>query len=378
MENDNFCVAITKNHTRCKSYHMKKTIFCYVHNKRKSPPDNVVINVNKTDYSLTLKPYVNKVTYLKDVAEYKDNILKEEIKNKLIIDNITSCKVCYDEIPNNELIRCSNVTTDNKHLICNTCIKEHVNTLISSGIGNYDCMFNKSDKCGGHYDDSTILKTFDNDDIKLKWLELIHISDIIKFATICDDYIICPLCCKWGCIFETLPGEVMLYIDCKKCNKQWCNTCKRESHGDISCYNLNFKDEETNDKRIEIIDHMIQEIITKSITRSCQSCGSSYIKEEGCNLMQCSKCGGLSCYICNMKLYIKDDTKYWHFSGHPNADPGAICQLWNNDAGDGKIDQGNLEYNNKLIKKELKLFVNENELETAKLIVDRVRIILSV
>ena len=141
----------------------------------------------------------------------------------------------------------------------------------------------------------------------------------------------------------------------------WCNVCKLPAHGDRTCYKLVFTLNETIEKRIEIIDHMIQEIITKSMMHCCSTCGCAYIKEEGCNLMCCPKCNSMTCYLCNMKLYYKNDNKYWHFKGHELADPGTTCQLWNNVAGDGKANQGNLEFNDKAIEKELLKFTFEND-----------------
>ena len=62
-----------------------------------------------------------------------------------------------------------------------------------------------------------------------------------------------------------------------------------------------------------------------------------------------------------MKLYIKGNTKYWHFTGHDLADRDATCPLWNNSAGDGKANQGNTEYNMKAVENEFFNFLNSNK-----------------
>jgi hypothetical protein len=109
-----------------------------------------------------------------------------------------------------------------------------------------------------------------------------------------------------------------------------------------------------------VVDKMIQDIATRALTHCCGICGCSYVKEEGCNLMTCPKCNGMSCFICGMKLYYKGDTKYWHFTGHDKADRDARCPLWNNYAGDGQEKQGNTAFNQSSIAKEFWNFISSN------------------
>jgi TRIAD3 protein (E3 ubiquitin-protein ligase RNF216) len=191
-------------------------------------------------------------------------------------------------------------------------------------------------------------------------------TEIIKLAGICENYLICPLCCRWGCIFEPPIGagaEKMGFgITCGSCQKQWCTLCKRAWHLDRSCYEIAFTEKELADEalRTHVIDKMIQDIATRALMHCCSICGCEYIKEEGCNLMTCPKCNGMSCYICSMKLYYKGDTKYWHFTGHDKSDRDATCPLWNNNAGDGKPNQGNSEFNMKIIAKDIINFIASN------------------
>ena len=359
---------------RCKSKKQINSILCGVHKKHKSERIAVTLNINNEWITI---PFTNEPELIIQIQKIKDDIEKEKLdkitKEIDNINNITICKVCCESFPNNtNLIRCSKVTSDNKHLVCSDCSNGHINSLMSDGIASYTCMFNKSEKCGGEYINADIAKVI-NDPVKQEqWNELINISEIFKLASICDDYVICPLCCKWGCIFEIPAGyQGNFYIPCGKCGDMWCNICKRKSHRDNSCYKLQFNDDETLNKRIDIIDHMIQELVTKSLTHCCSTCGCSYIKEEGCNLMICPKCESMTCYLCNMKLYYKNNTKYWHFLGHDLSDPDAQCKLWNNDAGDGKEKQGNTEFNVNAIKSALCNFIDVNTKDISELIIKR-------
>ena len=385
------CVAIKKNKpnlndpeykmkSRCKSNKMHNSIFCGVHKKHK--PESVVIYIqideNNQFSDWITSPFTNEKDVIIEIQTKKDEIKKEAL-DKIIKENetlnaIITCKVCGEDVCNNhELIRCNKATSDNHHLVCSECVTGHINSLIVDGIASYNCMFNKSDKCGGEYTIKGILDVIESPKTQEIWNELINISEITKMASICDDYVICPLCCKWGCIFEIPSGyQGNFYIPCGKCGDRWCNICKRKAHDNRSCYKLEFNEEETIEKRIEIIDHMIQELVTKSLMHCCSTCGCSYIKEEGCNLMVCPKCESMSCYLCTMKLYYKNDTKYWHFTGHDLSDPDAQCKLWNNVAGDGKENQGNTEFNEKNIIRELSNFINVNDKTTSTMIYERI------
>lgn len=387
MDNDIYlhkCYAIVKtnDHTRCKSISRHNSIFCSIHKKYKPKYVAVILednnngndNNNIISTTWTNIPYTNEIDVKIKIQNIKDEIEKAKL-DKIVkeidkLNSITTCKVCGDSVTNNsDLIRCCKATSTNEHLVCNLCLIRHISILVADGIGSYTCMFNNSDKCGGEYTENDIKKVIiinnpnpiNSTTKQLQWDELVNISIINKMASICDDYVICPLCCKWGCIFEIPAGfQGHVYIPCEKCGDNWCNFCKRKSHGDRSCYQLEFYNDEPNEKRIEVIDRMLQEIITKALTHCCSTCGSVYIKEEGCNLMMCPKCDSMTCYLCNMKLYYKNNTKYWHFVGHDLSDPDAQCKLWNNNAGDGKANQGNTELNLNAIKNNLLNFIKSN------------------
>ena len=99
---------------------------------------------------------------------------------------------------------------------------------------------------------------------------------------------------------------------------------------------------ENEEQQCEIIDKMIVDIISNSVTKKCSTCGCAYIKEEGCNLMTCHKCYGMTCYLCNSKIYYKEDKgKYWHFIGYDYSDEDAVCRLHNNKPGEGSVVEGN-------------------------------------
>ena len=401
------CIAITKLGKQCK-FNKKGTLFCGKHTI--STPEQVILDggddfghiiqyTNETNYFKQLthmeKQFTtnkqpdadkhNKDIQYKDI-QYKDIQYKD---NQYADDNIveqpkpiTKCGVCFDDITElNNIIKCSSSECYITHLVCKECLLGHITSMLNDGIASNECIFDKSDKCGGYYTELDIQKAIANNKHMLdKWNETLISSEIIKLAGICDNYLICPLCCRWGCIFETPAGagsRHAFYIPCGKCGDQWCTLCKRGAHGSRSCYELHFQEEDVQTGMKEkVIDKMLQDIVTRTLTHCCSICGCTYIKEEGCNLMTCPKCNGMSCYICGMKLYYKANTKYWHFTGHDLSDRNATCPLWNNKAGDGKsTNQGNIEYNLQKVEQEFSSFIKANQGNKAiiQLIKERVR-----
>jgi hypothetical protein len=351
------CLAITKLGHQCKLKRNSK-LFCYRHIKTK--PDNILLDGE--DVFQKIIQYTTEDNYFKTLNKFLQLLDNKKNDENIIKDN--KCIVCLENINNTDilLISCSN--KEHNHQVCNECLKGHIISMLNDGIASLECMFDKADKCGGTYTENNIQNCLQDEEIFKKWTENSISCYITKLAGICDNYLICPLCCKWGCIFDTphgLANKQPFYISCEQCNQQWCTLCKRKSHSNRSCYELQFQENENLEKRISIIDKMLQDITTRILTHCCTICGCTYIKEEGCNLMTCPKCNGMSCYICGMKLYMKNNTKYWHFTGHDLANRDANCPLWNNIAGDGKDKQGNTEYNMNLLKNELNKFINTNK-----------------
>jgi len=414
------CIAITKKGTQCR---YKKTsniaigdnqpfLFCTLHIKKN--PDTVILEgTNK------IVPYIDAEHYQADLnifnqanqanqanqpnpPQSQQSTPARDIPHTHNADINPVCTVCGDKFTNrSDLIECSSSGQgEYNHLVCRECLKGQVSSLLSDGIASLECMFNKHDHCHGQYTEDNIKLALDSQsttthDIEYatplaaaepiittfnysKWQEVMAASEIIKFAGICDNYLICPLCCKWGCIFEIPVGaeKYPFYIRCAACKKEWCTLCKRGAHASRSCYELALTDAEQINVEVlqQIIDKMIQDIATRALTHCCGICGCSYVKEEGCNLMTCPKCNGMSCFICGMKLYYKGDTKYWHFTGHEKADQDARCPLWNNYAGDGQEKQGNTAFNLANIEKEFCKFIssNANNQQVSKLICQRI------
>ena len=387
------CLALTKNNEQCFKYNFSidNHILCKYHRKKKYTPKYVIVYIHNylekisNDHHIITYPYKNKEKYEVDIELYKKELIDIKLDSIIKLRQITKCKVCLEDFNNKDLVKCSNTSLEHQHFICNECFGGYINSQLINDIGNNECMFNGAEKCDGIYNDNIIDKVIDTPETKVKWNNMINITNIFKLSNICDNYQICPLCRKWGCILDTTNADTIngnidnntkLSIKCEQCNLSWCNTCKREAHGNDSCYKLKFKEDETEEKQCEVIDKMIVDIISNSVTKKCSTCGCAYIKEEGCNLMTCHKCYGMTCYLCNAKIYYKEGKgKYWHYIGHDYSDEDAVCRLYNNNAGDGSVTEGNAIHTKKQILKEIYNFLIQNEMETVCLINKRLHIL---
>jgi TRIAD3 protein (E3 ubiquitin-protein ligase RNF216) len=254
----------------------------------------------------------------------------------LYIDGLTECQCCYTEYDFKEMITCSKACNEFKHVFCKECIKGYIESGISDNKSNINCMINQD--CNGIYTLDNIQKCITDEKTLNQLNDIIQINDSIEMSKILDNYYTCPFCQKYGCIADNIQ-----YIECKRCNKEWCTLCKMEKHGEFKCGKINDK------KNIDAIRQIVSETLTNALTHKCPKCSTKYIKEDGCNKMTCPTCGSYSCYICNILIKPIDGKYYYHFIGSGSYDKknGSSCPLYNGTS----QDKGNSKYNNdKLIK----------------------------
>ncbi|KDN51886.1 hypothetical protein RSAG8_00437, partial [Rhizoctonia solani AG-8 WAC10335] len=80
-------------------------------------------------------------------------------------------------------------------------------------------------------------------------------------------------------------------------------------------------------------EHAIAEAMTMALIRDCPDCQTPFMKESGCNKMNCPKCGTVSCYICRQR--VPKISPYTHFDRDPDAyhlpPDRRKCPLWDID-----------------------------------------------
>lgn len=385
------CIASTVKSQQCKHFTNPHTeMFCKIH--RSSIPQYIfyknikIVRIRKDEYI-----YLDNKT--KNMKELNNNIIKELLKeynNQIEFDNrikneekkrkindILTCKCCYSEdFLDEQLLRCDKITYDNAHKICVDCIIANIDIQLKDNKVSLNCLFDSSDNCGGVYDIQT-LKAFMSEEQYERYYDLFLINEAKELAKTIDNYQICPNCVKYGVEIDINTNE-KIDVKCNRCEKYWCNLCRKPSHND-HCYVIKF-DSKINDKdKIIIIDNLINDIISKKLIHICPHCESSFIKidGDGCNLMTCTNCKGHSCYICGIKIFVKFGSYYYHFKGHALNDGSSTCPLWNGNMTDS-IRNGNIRYNNDKIIKEFDILLDVNkDINIRKMIYNRMKSIVS-
>ncbi len=286
-----------------------------------------------------------------------ERLEKEKLEQERLIQfkKINECKCCFGEYIHSELIHCDKANIDNVHLICTDCMKRYVNVAIEKSQINLKCVYDDTDHCNGFYKEETF-KSVLNEEEYNKFIDLYEISEVRQIASIISNYQICPKCRKFGIQIDS---KEKLSVKCGKCLSEWCSKCQKQSHKQDCNYIeiSNIKKENLE----SYIDNILIEIRNKTIMHTCPHCNSTFIKEEGCNLIKCSTCNGHSCYLCGIKIYSLNDSYYHHFKGHVLNQTKSECELWNGKDGSTGVNQN---WNNvKLVQNYKNLIsINSNEL----------------
>lgn len=275
----NQCLGITKKKTQCKRI-VRNGQFCFIHEHQPEvhqyQPDASTVNV--------------------------------------------VCKSCLDEFNANDVIVCRK---DASHIICNECLKRCVIVWIESAKIDMKCIYDGSEHCHGHYDESQFKNILDDDEYA-RLIDIRQMSVVAEMASIIPNYQICGKCRMWGIQVDV---KTKMEIKCSGCDFSWCNLCQSEFH-DRTCYYIDGSKYKTKtEKRIKIAN-ILSEIKTNSVMHCCPHCNVKFVKDEGCNLIKCNKCNGHSCYICGIKIHIKQNSYYHHFKNHPLNTTRSTCELF--------------------------------------------------
>jgi hypothetical protein len=384
------CFAVTKKGLQCKHNKFNiNDIYCTMHNNYKPKEiffGNIKIKAIRLDeYKYLIEETKNKfidsdkiINLLKDYnnklnLEIKLENIKKQTELEIKITNIKTCKCCcLDDFLDEQLLRCNKITLDNAHKVCIECIISYFETQLNDTNVSLKCMFDNSDKCDGYYN-IDILRGLMSEEQFNRYYDLYLINEVKELAKTIDNYQICPHCAKFG-IEVNVENNEKVSIKCGRCDKDWCNLCRKPIHNE-HCYKFIFSQNLSNGDKLNIIDNTITEIISKKLIHICPHCNSSFIKidGEGCNLMTCTNCKGYSCYVCGIKIIEKNKSHYYHFTGHALNDGQSNCPLWNNTEIE-TTKNGNRRYNETQIINELDLLLNVNSNnDIRKVIFDRIK-----
>ena len=326
------CISLTANlKSRCKKQAIMGKDLCSIHMKMKNNGKQVKIK--------------NKPTVVMD----NTHIVEPEIEEK---DTDIECLCCFQKYNPEMMISCGETESmTQRHSMCRECTSHYIENLINER-KKLKCVMNNS--CNNEYAESTLAKILD-EKLMNRYREYRSVDNATRFASILDNYHICPFCSKYGVIVDNAPHNHANNIQTLQCGNHscehiWCIKCRKGYHGNEPCNKIYHAD---TDKIKRIIDGVIDD----ALIHNCPKCFMKYNKEDGCNLMTCPGCGSYSCYICNSVVIPVNGLKYQHFHSLR-----ATCPLYNTTdlITPESITKGNATYNNNRIVTALKHLIELN------------------
>jgi len=339
--NPHRCRAKTSKNKICKLKPQAGSYMCFIHRHMIIPEE-----YDGADYEMPIT-----TTLTTDDIDYD---IRQMIKSGLIDrieleDIVVKCSCCFDQCDMKYVVLCHDSKEkdyEDQHITCYECMKQYMENIIQEK-KQIKCI---SQKCSSNYNEIDIIPALNELCDSYKDYKLI--DDVARLASLLDNYHMCPFCLKYGVIIDNTPYDNINNIknvECgyEKCKKKWCITCRKEEHGDDPCNKIHTTNKDD-------IRKIIDELIDKALIHTCPKCYTKYDKIDGCNNMLCNACGSHSCYICGILLTPLEG--YGHFRQ-------GSCTMYNtlNAANDLIVTQGNIDFNNKRVIKELKNFVNVNK-----------------
>ncbi|KAG8763530.1 hypothetical protein FRC11_002043 [Ceratobasidium sp. 423] len=206
------------------------------------------------------------------------------------------CGCCFSEYDFSEMLQCAE-----GHLFCPECTKRNAETAVGDNKSQILCM--DLSGCRALFPDEQLQRV-----LSLKTLDLLQ---RIRQKKDIDDAAIrglehCPFCDYAYIITDKGPTV---------------------EHGGKTC------EEVAQKERSSQGEHAIAEAMTMALVRDCPECKTPFMKESGCNKMNCPKCGTVSCYICRQR--VPRISPYTHFDRDPDAHgqppDRRKCPLWDID-----------------------------------------------
>ncbi|KAH0800733.1 IBR domain containing protein [Histomonas meleagridis] len=243
---------------------------------------------------------------------YSEDVKKQEIKRQeeeeerlmleAIADNsLYECECCFCGMSNGAFSTMSRRTS-----FCFKCIRKQIETSISEGRTEVPCLHYGG--CNEKVPMSELERS-----VPKELLQQLSQAETLN-AILSADIKGTVKCYKCGYIAIV---ENYNYMECPSCKAKTCALCQSEYHKGMTCEQ--FKNLDKN--------KVLEEKMSEAVIRECPKCKTQFVKEEGCNKMECPRCHSLICYWC--RKIIPNDVGYNHFwRGNLSDCPPNMCPLW--------------------------------------------------
>jgi TRIAD3 protein (E3 ubiquitin-protein ligase RNF216) len=239
-----------------------------------------------------------------EAAERSDGVRDRAAKFEYAraVRAIVECQCCFTECLPEDIVRCSA-----GHAFCKGCLIRAVDALIGEGRSDLRCL-----QFGGC--DAPIEMAELERSVPEKRLRLLFATETQAAVAGMPGLVRCHHCSN--CVVLGCKRD----WECPECKAETCGHCGARAHPSITCEQSAGMD----------ANRFVEEQINEAIVRVCPKCKAQFIKEEGCNKMECPRCHTWICYWCRKE--IPREIGYGHFWRAQGACPPDKCPLWVSDS----------------------------------------------
>ncbi|KAH0793700.1 IBR domain containing protein [Histomonas meleagridis] len=232
---------------------------------------------------------------------------KKEEEERLMLEaaadgSLYECECCFCECPMERLVQCPE-----GHLFCFECVRKQIETSISEGRTDVPCLH-----CGG-CDQMVPMSELER---SMPESVLARLSQAETMNAIISANISGVVKC-YKCGYMAIVDDDEEKMICPECKSETCTKCQCQYHQGMTCEQFRDIDK----------DRQLEEKMNEAVVRICPKCKTQFVKDEGCNKMECPRCHTWICYWC--RKVIPKSVGYNHFwRGEVGVCPPDKCPLW--------------------------------------------------
>lgn len=300
------------------------------HELTENPPEEVVLMQHRKVKGpiRILDPYVSMcICYLsqEEVEKQKEKIEKLQKDQRFLMaqrsGETCECECCYEECLFEDMAQCPD-----GHLFCTQCLKKSIETILAEGRTEVKCL-SMASGCEKEISIKELERVIDE-----KTLNRLFQMEVLNAITIADIPMLVK-CCKCG---FTVQFDGSGNFTCPQCHTETCTGCGLPAHDGMGCDVAKGTDK----------DRLAEEKLNDTLIRTCPRCKVQFMKEEGCNKMECPRCHTNVCYWCRQE--IPKEIGYAHFWRDKGPCPPNKCPLWVNDEALQQVEEANARENNEV------------------------------
>jgi TRIAD3 protein (E3 ubiquitin-protein ligase RNF216) len=217
--------------------------------------------------------------------------------------SLVTCQCCWEDFLPDDICEC-----EAHHQFCRTCLVTQIETLLAEGRTDLRCL-----QMGGCSAEISVLQLLEKvPDKTLRRLFATECEVAVRQAQV-EDLVKCHHC---GFVAQVVVSDAACSFHCCECGSNTCPHCGQIEHPGMSCADFAGLDKE----------RIVEAKQNEALLRVCPQCQAHFIKDEGCNRMDCPRCKCIICYWCGK--VIPPEIGYQHFWRVQGVCPPDRCPLW--------------------------------------------------